>query len=52
MEDGLVSNIELPEGLSMNGKNMMRALASILQLDTTGNEMEVWMRKEVRSTFI
>ena len=47
LEDGLVSNIELPDGLSVNGKNMMRALASILQVDTTGHEMEMWTRKEV-----
>ena len=47
LEDGLVSQIELPEGLSVNGKNMMRALASILQFDTIGHEMETWNRREV-----
>merc|ERR1719435_105413 len=45
-EYGLVSQIELPQGLSLNGKNMMRALASILQFDTTGHDMETWVKKE------
>ena len=44
----MVSKIELPEGVSVNGKNMMRALASILQVDTSVQEMEMWTRKEVR----
>ena len=44
-----MSQIELPEGLSVNGKNMMRALASILQFDTTGHEMEMWNKREVRT---
>ena len=47
LEDGLVSKIDLPEDLSMNGKNMMRALASTLQMDTTAQEMEMWTRTEV-----
>ena len=42
-----MTNIELPEGLSVNGKNMMRALASVLQMDTSGHEMETWTRREV-----
>merc|ERR1711970_1545779 len=46
LEDGLVSQIELPQGLSLNGKNMMRALASILQFDTTGHDMETWVKRE------
>ena len=48
LEDGLVSKIELPEHLTLNGKNMMRALASTLQMDTTAQEMEMWTRKEVK----
>merc|ERR1711887_117570 len=46
LEDGLVSQMELPQGLSLNGKNMMRALASILQFDTTGHDMETWVKRE------
>ena len=42
-----MSQIDLPQGLSLNGKNMMRALASILQFDTTGHDMETWVKKEV-----
>ena len=42
-----MSQIELPLGLSINGKNMMRALASILQFDTTGHDMETWVKREV-----
>ena len=47
LEDGLVTSIELPDGVSVNGKNMMRALASILQVDTSGHKMGMWTRKEV-----
>ena len=46
LENGMVQNIELPEGLSTNGKNMMRALASILQMDVTGRDEAVWTRLE------
>ena len=47
MEAGLVKGIELPAGASVNAKNMMRALASVLQVDMTGQEMTTWERKEV-----
>ena len=47
MKEGLIDKLELPEGLSLNGKNMMRALASILQVDTTGHEMGMWTKREV-----
>merc|ERR1711936_1238638 len=30
LENGLIASIDLPDTLSLNGKNMMRALASIL----------------------
>ena len=47
LEAGLVKSIELPAGASVNAKNMMRALASVLQVDMTGQEMTTWERKEV-----
>ena len=47
LEAGLVKSIELPAGASVNAKNMMRALASVLQVDLTGQERTTWERKEV-----
>ena len=47
LENGLVKSIELPQRLSINGKNMMRALASVLQMDVTGRDMDLWTRLEV-----
>ena len=47
LEAGLVKSIELPAGASVNAKNMMRALASVLQVEMTGKEMTTWERKEV-----
>jgi hypothetical protein len=35
----------------VNGKNMMRAMASILQFDMTGHEMKTWNKKEVGDVF-
>ena len=52
LEEGLVSQIELPQDLSVNGKNMMRAMASILQFDTTGQEMKTWRKREVRTSLL
>ena len=46
LENGLVKSIELPQRLSINGKNMMRALASVLQMDVTGRDMDLWTRLE------
>jgi len=52
LEDGLVSSIELPKELSPNkqlsnnAKNMMRALASILQIDISGYELGMWTKRE------
>ena len=45
--NGMVTNIELPGSLSVNGKNMMRALASILQIDTEEHEIKTWSKNEV-----
>ena len=47
LQDGLVETITLPEGLSVNGQNMMRATASILQMDTTGLDKKMWTKNEV-----
>ena len=47
MQNGLIKSIELPEKLSTNGKNMMRALASVLQMDITGRDMDMWKTLEV-----
>merc|ERR1712106_923548 len=47
IEAGLVKSVELPAGASVNAKNMMRALASVLQVDMTGQEMTSWERKEL-----
>merc|ERR1712106_245792 len=47
IEAGLVKSVELPAGASVNAKNMMRALASVLQVDMTGQEMTTWERKEM-----
>lgn len=47
LENGLVKNIELPSKLSTNGKNMMRALASILQMDIKGRDKHTWKTREV-----
>ena len=47
LENGLIKKIELPEKLSTNGKNMMRALASILQMDIKGRDEHTWRRREV-----
>jgi len=44
--NGMVTNIELPSSLSVNGKNMMRALASILQIDTEEHEIKTWSKNE------
>ena len=46
LDNGIVQNIELPEGLSTNGKNMMRALASVLQMDVTERDQDMWTRLE------
>ena len=47
LENGLIKNIELPSKLSTNGKNMMRALASILQMDIKGRDKHTWKTREV-----
>ena len=52
LENGLVKSIELPQRLSINGKNMMRALASVLQMDVTGRDMDLWTRLEVSNKLI
>jgi hypothetical protein len=36
----------------VNGKNMMRAMASILQFDMTGHEMETWTKNEVGTVLL
>merc|ERR1719493_168811 len=41
-----MTNIKLPGSLSVNGKNMMRALASILQIDTEEHEIKTWSKNE------
>ena len=51
LENGLVKNIELPSKLSTNGKNMMRALASILQMDIKGRDQHTWTTTEVTLDF-
>ena len=50
LEDGLAKSIELPKDLSINGKNMMKAIASMLQVDMrerTDEDMDYWKRREL-----
>ena len=51
LDNGLIKSIELPQKLSINGKNMMRALAPVLQMDITGRDQEMWTRLEVSTTY-
>ena len=49
LENGLAKEIELPSGLSVNGKNMMKAIASMLQVDQTERpeeDMQMWRNRE------
>jgi len=48
LENGLIASIDLPDTLSLNGKNMMRALASILQIDLShpDSQMGMWRKME------
>ena len=50
LENGLAKKIELPSGLSVDGRNMMKAIASMLQVDMKDFKEEdnfMWRKREM-----
>ena len=50
LENGLAKKIELPAGLSVDGQNMMKAIASMLQVDMRDINREdnyMWRKREM-----
>merc|ERR1712172_468775 len=50
LENGLAKKVELPAGLSVDGQNMMKAIASMLQVDMrdiTEEDNHMWRKREM-----